>query len=195
MGRKRIRSGQYVCLCLALLGLIPGCSLLQDREQRREMRESMAQGQTLLARGDFDGSLSEYQKILSLAQELSPGDAATFNIGLIHAHPNNPKKDSQKAIDSFDSVIHRYPQSPLATQAKIWIGILNEAAESRQEIERSKQAIEKSHQEVERSKQIIEKSKQEIEKTKQEIEKSKQVIEKSKQVDIEIEQKRRERGR
>ena len=41
----------------------------------------------------------------------------------------------------------------------------------------------------------MDKSRLELEKTKQEMEKNKQVIEKSKKVDIEIDQKRRERGR
>ena len=41
----------------------------------------------------------------------------------------------------------------------------------------------------------MDKSRLELEKTKQEMEKNKQVIEKSKKVDIEIDQKRRDRGR
>jgi hypothetical protein len=120
----------------------------------------------------------------------------------VYAHPQYAKRDIQKAIDSFNSVVTRYPDSPWAAQATIWVGVLSESEESKQQVETSKQMVEKSLQEVERNRQALEKSKLEIEKSrleleksKQEIEKNKQVIEKSKQVDIEIEQKRRDRGR
>jgi len=202
MGREPARTGKYVCFCLALLTFFPGCSLLRDRSDRQEIRQSMLQGYNLLARRDYDASLEEYERVLSMTQDRSPADAASFNIGLIYAHPQNPKRDHEKAIASFNRVITHYPHSPWAEQARIWVGVLGEAEKSKQEIEKSrheieqsKRAIEKSNREIEKSRQVIEKSKQEIEKTRQEVEKSKQVVEKANLVDIEIEQKRRERGK
>ena len=162
----------------------------------------MREAQSLLSRGDYDGSATEYQKALRLAQNRSPADAALFKLGLIYSDPQNPQRDDQKGIDSFAELLAAHPQSPWAVQAKIWLAMLDEKERSKQEIEKSKQAIEKFEQEIERLKQLIEKSRQEIEKSRQEVEKSKQVVEKSKQaleksnqVDIEIEQKKRERGR
>jgi len=162
----------------------------------------MVQGQTLFARGDFSGSLKEYQRVQSLAQQTSPSDAASFNIALIYVDPRNPQRDNQKAIGGFQGVIARYPESPWADQSRIWIAALEdlvrtqrEIEESKLEVEKSKQAVEQSSREMEKSKQLLDQSKQEIEKLKQQIEKSKQVLEKSRQVDIEIEQKRRMRGK
>ena len=216
MGGKPIRPGQQVFLCVALLSLVTGCSLLTDSRERGEIRDAMLQGQVLFARGDFSGSFKEYQRVLSLAQETSPSDAASFNIALISADPRNPQRDNQKAIGAFQGVIARYPDSPWADQSKTWIATLEELGRARREIEESKRELEKSTQvmeqsrrELEKSKQLVEQSKremqtskqtveqlkQEIEKFKQEIEKSKQTLEKSRQVDIEIEQKRRIRGK
>jgi len=162
----------------------------------------MLQGQAHFARGDFSGSLKEYQRVQSLAQEVSPSDAASFNIALIYADPRNPQRDNQKAMAAFQGVIARYPESPWADQSRIWIAALDDLArvrreiqESKLEVERSRQVIEQSRREVEKSKQLLDQSKQEIEKLKQEVEKTKQVLEKSRQVDIEIEQKRRIRGK
>jgi tetratricopeptide (TPR) repeat protein len=176
---------------------------VNSRSEREEIRKTMRNAQSLLARGDYDGSANEYQKALRLAQgHNSPADSALFKLGLIYSDPQNPKRDDQKGIDSFTELLTAHPESPWAVQARIWLALLDEKARSKQEIEKSKQAIEKSDQEIERLKQLIEQSRQEIEKSKQEIEKSKQVLEKSKQdlekstqVDIEIEQKKRERGR
>jgi len=166
------------------------------------MRAALANGNNLLAQGDYDGSLKVFQNVLVRAQDKPPGDVATYHMGLVYAHPENQKRDVQRAIVAFNRVITRFPESPWVAQARIWVGVLTESEESKQEIERSRQVIEKSRQEVERnrlaverSRQEMEKSRLELEKSKQEIEKSKQVIEKSKQVDIEIEQKRRDRGR
>ena len=162
----------------------------------------MLQGQALFARGDFSGSLKEYQRVQSLAQETSPSDAASFNIALIYADPRNPQRDNQKAIGAFQGVVARYPDSPLVDQSRTWIATLEELGRARREIEeskleleKSKQVIEQSRRELEKSKQLLDQFKQEIEKLKQEIEKSKKVLEKSRQVDIEIEQKRRIRGK
>jgi TolA-binding protein len=141
----------------------------------------MVQGQALLERGDFDGSLQHYRRVLLLAGSGPPADSALFNIGLIYAHPENPRRDNEKAVGSFNTVVDRYPQSQWVGQAKIWLGVLREAEKSRDDIERARVVIENFRQEVEKSRQVIEKSKQ--------------VIERSRQVDIEIEQKRRDRGR
>ena len=162
----------------------------------------MLQGQALFARGDFAGSLKEYQRVQSLAQEIPPSDAASFNIALIYADPRNPQRDNQKAIGGFQGVLARHPESPWVDQSRIWIVALEDLArakreieESKVEIEKSKQVIDQSRREIEKNKQALDQSKQEIEKLKQEIEKSRQVLEKSRQVDIEIERKRRTRGK
>lgn len=201
MGRKPVGQRQYFYFCLALLIFVAGCSL-QETTRDREMRDALTSGNSLFAHGDYDGSLKIFQNLTVLAQDGPPGDVATYNMGLVYAHPQYAKRDIQKAIGSFSRVITRYPDSPWAAQAKVWVGVLNETESSKQEIEKSRQMIEKSLQEVEKNRSAVEKSKQEIEKSrleleksKQEIEKTKQVLEKSKQVDIEIEQKRRDRGR
>src|SRR5262245_30421482 len=202
MGRKPIGQGQYFYFRVALLVFVAGCGLLQESSRERQLRDALSSGNSLLARGDYDGSLKVFQNVLAQTQDRPPGDAATYNIGLVYAHPNYGKRNIQKAIGSFNSVIARYPDSPWAEQAKIWVGVLSESEESKQQVEASKRVVEKSMQEVEKNRQALEKSKLEIEKSrleleksKQEIEKTRQVIEKSKQVDIEIEQKRRDRGR
>ena len=179
-----------------------GCGLLADSRERAEIRDAMPQGQALFARGDFSGSLKEYQRAQSLAQENPPADAASFNIALIYAEPRNPQMDNQKAIGVFQGVLARHPGSPWADQSRTWIGALEELGRARREIEaskleleKSKQIVEESRRELEKSKHLLDQAKQEIERLKQEIEKSKQVLEKSRQVDIEIEQKRRTRGK
>jgi len=93
--------------------------------ERREANEYLNAAQSLLARGDFDGSLRENQKVLSLLKDQSPADTAIFHMGLVYAHPKNPKKDNKRAIYFFNRVIKGYPDSAWVEQAKIWVGVLD----------------------------------------------------------------------
>jgi outer membrane protein assembly factor BamD (BamD/ComL family) len=201
MGRKSARAGKHLCFCLALL-ILSGCSLLRDWREQRQSRELMRQGHSLFIDGDYEGASNKYREAMILAGHHAPADAASYKIGLIYAHPNNPTRDNLKAIEAFSKVISDYGKSPWREQAKIWVGVLQQAVRSAQEaeitreaIEQSKQAIERSRQDAEKFRLAAEKSKQEVDRTRQEMEKSRQVLERANQIDIEIEQKKRDRGK
>jgi tetratricopeptide (TPR) repeat protein len=108
-------------------------------EERGEAREHLLRGQKLLAQGDYEGSFAENQKVLTLSTHKPPEDEALFNIGLIYAHFDNPKKDYSKSLDYFKKMIQNYPKSPLVEQAKIWVEMLQENERLNQIIEKSKQ--------------------------------------------------------
>ncbi|MGB7951380.1 MAG: hypothetical protein WCH75_27160 [Candidatus Binatia bacterium] len=93
--------------------------------ERREADEYLVMAQNLLAKGDYEGSLRESQKVLGVAREQPPADTAIFNMGLVYVHPKNPKKDNKRAISYFNRVIKGYPESPWAEQARIWVGVLD----------------------------------------------------------------------
>lgn len=200
MGRKPGRAGKYVYLCFALLILFAACSLLPEPRRQREMRDLYASGNSLLAQGNYDAALKTFEKLLHMAQGEPPSDAATYGIGLVHAHPRNPLRDRQKAVASFSQVIGSFPASPWAEPARIWVEVLREAETSRLEAEKAERWLEQSKREMEKTRMLleatrleVEKTRAELEKSRQEIEKSKQILEKSRQLDIEIEQKRRQR--
>jgi tetratricopeptide (TPR) repeat protein len=120
-------------------------------EERKGVRESLLRGQRSLAQGDFQASLNEMEKVLSLSPSTPLEDEALYTMGLMYAHFGNPKKDYHRSLELFRRLLKDHPKSPWAEQTKIWIAIIEEN------------------------------------------EKLNQVIEKSKQVDLEIEQKKREK--
>jgi tetratricopeptide (TPR) repeat protein len=97
-------------------------------EDYGEAREHMIRSQKFLAQGNYEGTISENKKILSLSDPRSPKDEALFNLGLIYAHFGNPQQDLEKSIEFFKTLVKNYPKSPLAEQAKIWVEILQENA-------------------------------------------------------------------
>jgi tetratricopeptide (TPR) repeat protein len=129
-------------------------------EEWKQTREPFLLSQKFLAEGNYEGALKENQRILSLSGQNPPGDEALFNMGLVHAHPGYPKRDTTKSLALFKRLIKDHPRSPWTEQAKTWVGVL-----------------------------------QENEKLSHSVEELNRVIEKSKQVDIEIEEKKREKAK
>ena len=180
MGRKRTRAWKYVYFCTTglILILLSNCASSEKSKVEIRGREESHQNRNLLHirellnQGDYEDALKECQQVLSLSSPASPKDEALFDMGLIYAYPENPKKDYGKSLDAFKKLIKDYPRSPLVDQARIWIGVLVENEKLNQTNERLNQANEKLNQTIG---------------------KLNQVIEKSKQVDIEIEEKKREK--
>lgn len=175
MGREPSGKGKHVYFCLAgLIFFLLGCGIVKEFRGQGETRRLLSRGAEMLARGDYQGSIRENQRVLEQVGGEPPGDEALFGLGLVYAHAENPGKDYGKAADFFRKISRDFPRSPLAGQAKAWLGALEENG---------------------RLFQSQEKTARENDRLSQENQKLKQVIEKSRQVDIEIEQKKRERER
>lgn len=123
-----------------------GCATLKEMEAKRETRKCLITAQKLLNQGDYEGALKENQKVLSLYDNVPPGDEALFNAGLINANAGYPKRDYQKSVDYFKRLVKIFPDSPFAGQAKTWIGILQENERLKREIEELNKTINKSKQ-------------------------------------------------
>ncbi len=204
MGRKRTRTRKHLYLSLA--GIIflsfAGCATWKGIEAKMEANESLVKAQELLAQGDYEGSLKENQKILSLNANAPPGDEALFNMGLIYAHYGYPERDYKRSLDLFKRMVKVFPQSPLAGQARIWMEIIQhnerlsrEAGELDKSLKKSQQETEKLNREVGELDKSLKKSQQENEKLNRKIEELTTTIKKSKQVDIEIDEKKKELSR
>jgi len=130
------------------------------RSEELEVHRPLLNSLELLSQGKYEEASREIQKLLSASPRHPMEDEALFQMGLLYAHPGNPKKDYGKSMTYFKKLIKDYPQSSWSEPAKAWTGML-------QEVERLNQTIDKLNQ----------------------------TIEKSKQVDIEIEEKKKEKGK
>lgn len=128
MGRKQSGPRKYIfysIACLISLSLFC-CAAIDELRTREEAKGGLRQGHRLLARGNYEGALDEYQKVLALSSRKPPEDEALFYIGLIYASSRYPKRDNKKSMDFFTDILNDWPQSPFVEQAKIWLGVLHE---------------------------------------------------------------------
>jgi tetratricopeptide (TPR) repeat protein len=108
-------------------------------EEPDEARDTLLRSQRLLAQGDFDGAAAAAQRVLSLSPPRASQDEALLTLGVIYAHPGNPKKDFTKSLEFFRRLVKEYPKSHSAEQGKVWIGVLQENQKLNEVIQKSKQ--------------------------------------------------------
>jgi outer membrane protein assembly factor BamD (BamD/ComL family) len=132
MGRKQSRRRKYVYFCLAglIFVALSGCAAPEkikvEIKPHGEVDHHLLRGRELFAQKDFEGALIEYQEIFPLATHQPPEDEALYMIGLIYAHPENPKRNSMKSLYYFNRVTAGYPRSLWAGQTTAWIRMLQE---------------------------------------------------------------------
>lgn len=132
MGRKYYGTGQriYICFACIIFLLISGCATVEGLKNRHLASKHRTRSLMLLTVGDYEGALYENLKIQAIVDGGYPGDEAVFNIALIYAHHNNPKKDFSQSLEYFHELIENYPHSPLLEQARIWISVLEDIEKS-----------------------------------------------------------------
>ncbi len=93
----------------------------------------------LMAQRDYEGSVKAGERALVQAGSQGPADEALFSLGLIYAALDNPKRDYAKAVAYFQRLVKEFPKSPLADEAKAWVGILQENQALKEVIEKTKE--------------------------------------------------------
>jgi tetratricopeptide (TPR) repeat protein len=159
MGRKQIRARKVFYLCLAGLIFISlsGCATLETMKEtlqgNTEAHLFLREGNTLLSHGDYEGAIHDYLKVLSLDLHKPPEDEALFNLGLIYARHENPKKDYEKSFFFFQKLTKDFPKSQWSERANGWTGILQELDDLNQTCRTLRRTHEKLRQTQQKAKE------------------------------------------
>lgn len=143
MGRKHPGQGKHILLFIAglILFVIAGCTAIIGMDLNRQASENLLRGQKFMENGDYIAAIEENQEAMSIVLKGPTHDKALFNMGLIYAHVNNPDHNYRKSIGYFSDLIHESPESPLRTQAAIWIDMLNALEEAEESIRKARLEI------------------------------------------------------
>jgi hypothetical protein len=161
---------------LALM-LLSGCFIVIGcTTGDRSGSSDSALGPIVQAPTDFETALKQNQA--TLAEGKGAEDLALYNIGVILAHPSNPKRDPIKAINSFRVVVADYPRSIYAEPSKVWIDLL----EQQRKLKEERQKLAEEKRGLTREKEMLVQERQKLY----------YENEKSQQLDTEIEKRRRQ---
>ena len=105
----------WFCLIMAPM-LLSGCSHFNDG---RQVKTTFAEANDLFHQGSYAASLDKYSEIIE--KYPAKADRALFEMGFIHAHPKNPQKDYQKALEYFQKLIKEYPGSEYRQNSEMMI--------------------------------------------------------------------------
>jgi len=150
--------------------------------------------------------------VLLLAGRNTPIDEALFSIALIHAHFDNLARDYGKSLTTLGKLIKDYPKSPLAQQAKVIMGLIQtnerlnhrvarlnniidalQKADTGSEAKRAEPAKRAEQEKTADQARTIMLLTQENEKLSRTIERLNTIIDELKRVDIDVDQKKREK--
>ena len=198
MGNQHARPWKYLLFCLA------GCIIFSTGlggclyyPEKWKSEEHLALSRYYMERRNFKASLRESRTALELFSR-SLGDQAFFQIGLIHAHPENPSQNLENSTTAFQKLINNYPNSSLKSQAELWIMYLRRIQDLEATLNARKQEIGKLHNRLNRVKKDQSQNKklqkgylQKIKNQKKEIRELKRNIKRSKEIDLKIEEKKR----
>jgi len=81
---------------------------------------------------DFAAATTRNEEVLEDDGTKQPADTALYNLGLIHAHQDNPDRDFVLARSYFARLTDQFPASQFSEEAKAWISVLDMIQECRQ---------------------------------------------------------------
>lgn len=162
MGGKQTRRRKHVYLYVAVLILanLFGCALQTVQEDRGEVRPGITKDETPVVQeepGEVKPDISRDEKPVAAKPSI---DEALLSMALRYADPANPGRDYAKSAQHLRRLLKEYPASPLAGQAKVLLGLL-------QELEQMKRAMDKLNAMMEESKKVdveIEQKRKEMQK-------------------------------
>ena len=80
--------------------------------------------QQVMEDGNYARFLAENLQLLEHCGGGAGCEAALFNLGFVHAYPPSPYHDPSKALQYFDDLIKKYPQTPWAFEGRAWRALL-----------------------------------------------------------------------
>ena len=102
--------------------------------EKEEKSASVSKSRQIVDNNDFEEAVQRNLQILEESGKKKPADEALYNLGLIYAHVDNPAKDYQKSQTYFNVLTEQFPDSDLAEEARIWLGLF-ETIEKIQQID------------------------------------------------------------
>jgi len=123
--------------------LVSGCGHFNEGLQAKPI---FAEANALFNQGNHSAALNTYAQIIE--KYPATADRVLFEMGIIHAHPQNQQKDYQQSLESFKKLIRDYPESEYRQDSEMMIFYINNVLIKDQTIALQQKKIEELQQVV-----------------------------------------------
>lgn len=205
MGRKHAWKRRhllfYVAGCLIICVVMAGCAQVFAGKQLPE--DSLSTVNAAISAGDFTVALFKNQLLMEKSEK-SMQDALLYQRGIIFCHPMNPDPDYPKALDAFQTLLRRNPDSCRRHEINAWIGVLTQLRKIQMEVVYLEDRVRLQMRTIRENAHVIDalqdknrivrvqgRRLQQLEALQEEVKVLQDQIEQLKQIDIEIEQEKR----
>jgi len=114
----------YYSGLIVIVLMVSGCAITSRCTYKCQAYVYLEEAERNMIEGEYSVATENNQQALAISPKSAPGDKALFNLGLIFAHPDNPQRSRKKSLKFFAAVSSDFPQSELATRARIWSATL-----------------------------------------------------------------------
>jgi len=137
----------YIGLFAAIAAKEKAAAVKEKKGKAAAVKEEpvvIARSHKVVENQNFTEALQRNMQILEEVGMKKPADEALYNIGLLYAHVDNPAKDYKKSQTYFEILTKQFPESDLAEEARIWLGLFDTIEKIQQidvEIEQQKKQL------------------------------------------------------
>jgi hypothetical protein len=120
---RRVAHGNGLGVVLSGLLWLAGCASVPPASDKPRVAFPPQQ---VMEGGDYAGFLAKNRRLLERCAGGTECDVVLFNLGFVHAYPQSPYHDPNKALQYFNDLIKKYPQTPWAFEGRAWRALLTE---------------------------------------------------------------------
>jgi hypothetical protein len=120
---RRAAHGNGLGVVLSGLLWLAGCASVPSTSDKPR---ATFPPQQVMEGGDYAGFLAKNRQMLERCAGGTECEVVLFNLGFVHAYPQSPYHDPSKALQYFNDLIKKYPQTPWAFEGRAWRALLTE---------------------------------------------------------------------
>ncbi len=134
---------------IAALQLV-ACASLQDKFDQFQAHMKLEKNREKLADGFFESVVIESKQILKNSETRQPADVALYTLGEVYAHHDYKERDLALSKYYFNKLVDNFPDSQLASEAKVYINLFETISAKEEEANLLKKNSEHNEKVVQR---------------------------------------------
>ncbi len=138
--RKYIMNAIATCYFVIILS-ITSCAPVQQKIAEIEAHRQLKQYRQNMTQGMFDKIVQQSNRALQNGDTTPSAEIALYALGEIYAHYDFIERDHRVSQAYFERLIMNFPDSPLSSEAKLYISLFGDIAASEEAVAEKEESL------------------------------------------------------